>query len=75
MCVCLCVVAAAAAAAVCVCFLTVSYTPSLGVIAKIRVCCSVLHNAEGLEANTEHSSLPHLALLSLQRLFMVEQRC
>lgn len=71
--VCLCVVTVAAA--VRVCFLTVSYTLSLGVIAKIRVCCSVLHNAEGLEANTEHSSLPHLALLSLQRLFMVEQRC
>lgn len=58
---------------VCVCFL-LCLTPFLGVIAKIRVCCSVLHGAEGLEANSEHSSLPHLALLSLQRLFMVEQR-
>lgn len=60
-------------AAVCVRFLQ-CLTPFLGVIAKIRVCCSVLHNAEGLEANSEHSSLAHLALLSLQRLFMVEQR-
>lgn len=59
---------------VCVCFLQ-CHAPLLCVTAKIRVCYSVLHNAEGLEANSERASLPHLALLLLQRLFMVEQRC
>lgn len=58
----------------CVCFLQ-CHAPLLCVTAKIRVCYSVLHNAEGLEANSERASLPHLALLLLQRLFMVEQRC
>lgn len=48
----------------CVCFLLHCLTTFLGVVAKIRVCSSsALHNAEGLEANTGHSSLPHLALL------------
>lgn len=50
------------------------HVPFLCVIAKIRVCHSVLHKSEGLEANSEHSSLPHLALPLLQWLFLVEQR-
>lgn len=58
----------------CLCMFLQYRVPFLSVIDKISLLFFFFHNARGPEANPEHSSLPHLALLFLLRLFMVEQR-